>query len=159
MRFLGLSALLFLLVGCSVEDVKKLTSSTTDSNQEEALVQESKLTIGTQSFYIEVVDTPELRQQGLMHRESMAANRGMLFVWEEEQPRTFWMKNTLIPLDMIWINEAKEIVDIQAAEPCKVENCPHYRGKAPAKYVLELNQGVLRAAVGDAVDFSSIDKN
>lgn len=159
MRFLGLSGLLFLLAGCWVEDVKNITSSKTESSQEEVLAQESKLTIGEQSFYIETADTSDLRQQGLMYRESMPANRGMLFVWENEQPRTFWMKNTLIPLDMIWINGLNEIVDIQAAEPCKVENCPHYSGKAPAKYVLELNQGVLRATVGDMVDFSSIDKN
>ena len=77
----------------------------------------------------------------------------LLFIFPQEQPLNFWMKNTLIPLDMIWINAEKTIVDIQAAEPCKVEKCPIYSGKVPAQYVLELNQGVLRGQVGDRVEF------
>ncbi len=122
-----------------------------ESNQPAAELQ--PLQIGNQSFFIEVATTPAERQQGLMNRESLPANQGMLFVFEDEAPRNFWMKNTLIPLDMIWINEAKTIVDIKAAEPCKIADCPTYLGAAPAKYVLELNQGVLRAQVGAVVQF------
>lgn len=111
------------------------------------------LTIGEQQFYVEVASDSATRQQGLMNRESMPANHGMIFEFTGEASRNFWMKNTLIPLDMIWINAEKTIVDIQAAEPCKVEKCPIYSGKVPAQYVLELNQGVLRGQVGDRVEF------
>jgi len=151
MQKIALLGFVFLLIGCSVEDLKKPMVSAPDSSVDAPI--EQTLSVGNQQFYIEVVQTAADRQQGLMHRESMPSNRGMLFVWKDEAPRNFWMKNTLIPLDMIWINEAKEIVDIQAAKPCTAEPCTVYSGKVPAKYVLELNQGVLRAAVGDIVEF------
>lgn len=111
------------------------------------------LSIGEQQFYVEVAEDSATRQQGLMNRESMPSNQGMIFKFTGEAPRNFWMKNTLIPLDMIWIDAENTIVDIQAAEPCEVEQCPVYSGKTPAQYVLELNQGVLRAQVGDTVGF------
>jgi len=111
------------------------------------------LSINDQTFYIELATTPAMRERGLMHRESMPANQGMLFEFEGESLRSFWMKNTLIPLEMIWIDAKKTIVDMQLAEPCVTENCTIYQGKAPAKYVLELNQNVLRAQIGDRVEF------
>jgi len=122
-----------------------------ESSQEEP--QKQPLTIGQQEFLVEIASTPSERQLGLMHRESMPANQGMLFEWEDEGVRTFWMKNTLIPLDMIWLDANKTIVDIKAAEPCTVEDCPTYQGQGAAKYVLELNQGVLRGQVGDKAEF------
>lgn len=143
------------LVGCSLSELEEVVKppevSTPDSSLEASQTQ--TLRVGNQSFYIEVADTQAEREQGLMYRESLAANQGMLFVWEQEAPRNFWMKNTLIPLDMIWLDANKTIVDIQAAEPCQVQNCPIYSGKVPAQYVLELNQGVLRAGVGQTVEF------
>lgn len=119
----------------------------------EAPETQQTLSLGEQQFYIEVMSTPAQREQGLMHREFMPANAGMLFVFKDVAPRNFWMKNTLIPLDMIWLNEAKEVVDIQAAQPCRMAQCPIYSGKVPAKYVLELNQGVLRAPIGVVAEF------
>lgn len=143
------------LVGCSTPDLNLPTQNTDktqiESNQSAPELQ--PLQIGDQQFFVEIADTPDERQMGLMHRESMPANQGMLFVWPEEGSRNFWMKNTLIPLDMIWINTNREIVDIKAAEPCKVEDCPTYPGGGPAQFVLELNQGVFRGQVGDRVEF------
>jgi uncharacterized membrane protein (UPF0127 family) len=145
----------FGLLGCSPSDLKITEQEsdivTSDSSDQAANTQ--PLMIGEQKFYVEVAQTVEERQQGLMYRETMPANQGMIFNFSNEAPRNFWMKNTLIPLDMIWIDANKTIVDIQAAEPCKVENCPIYSGAAPAQYVLELNQEVLRAQVGDRVEF------
>src|SRR3989344_1872990 len=66
-------------------------------------------------------------------------NDGMFFVFENEQERTFWMKNTLIPLDIIFIGNNFEIVDIKNAVPCKGEPCALYKSSKPAKYVLEVN--------------------
>jgi len=156
-------ALGLFLVGCSTSEIEMPAVGL--SNQSPATSQDDQiksnqtapetqtLTIGEQSFAVEIADTATERQQGLMYRESMPANQGMLFVWADEAPRNFWMKNTLIPLDMVWINAAREIVDIKAAEPCRVADCPTYEGQAPAMYVLELNQGVLDAEVGDRVEF------
>ena len=61
-----------------------------------------------------------------MNRKSMASNRGMLFVFEEQKKHTFWMKNTLIPLDMIRIDSGLNIVDIQTAQPCTSNVCSNY---------------------------------
>lgn len=135
------------LVGCTL-------SAPTDSAESVPVVSgKTKIMIGSQIFYIDLADEKTEREQGLMYVESMPANQGMLFVFEGTAPRNFWMKNTLIPLDMVWLDAEKTIVDIQAAQPCKVERCPVYSGKVPAQYVLELNQGVLRARVGDRVEF------
>ena len=77
-----------------------------------------------------------------MGRESMPANHGMLFFFDEEKPLTFWMKDTLIPLDMIYINSDMEVVEVKAnVPPCEEDPCPKYKSK-PAQYVLEVNAGM-----------------
>jgi len=84
-------------------------------------------------------DTDQTRQQWLMNRESMSSNRGMLFVFDEQKKHSFWMKNTLIPLDMIRIDSKLNIVDIQTAQPCTTKVCSNYIPKWDAIYVLEIN--------------------
>jgi len=90
---------------------------------------------------LEIVDTPEERAQGLMFRESLDPNIGMWFIFEEEGVYPFWMKDTLIPLDIIWINSDFEVVYIANAVPCVTEKCEIYDPDAFALYVLELNAG------------------
>ena len=92
---------------------------------------------------VEVVDTPTLRAQGLMYRESLSPESGMLFVFSEEGIRNFWMKNTLMSLDMLFLSSSREIVGIaQHAEPCRDgEACPHIFSEKIAQYVLELPGG------------------
>ncbi|MBI2667761.1 DUF192 domain-containing protein [Candidatus Woesearchaeota archaeon] len=87
---------------------------------------------------IEIADSDSERTQGLMFRESLDKNSGMLFVFEDEDYHSFWMKNTLIPLDMIFISKNLKIVDIKHAVPCDDE-CISYKPKDKAKYVLEVN--------------------
>ena len=77
--------------------------------------------------------------QGLMFRESLDEKAGMLFVFPNDTVHGFWMKNTLVPLDMIWIDKNLTIIDIQTAEPCKTETCPSYIPSGDARYVLEIN--------------------
>lgn len=132
-------------------EIQETSINISDSSQAIPLTQ--PLSLNEQEFLVEIADTPLERQQGLMNRNFMPEHQGMLFVFEAEGLRSFWMKNTLIPLDMIWLDSNRKIVDIQTADPCRVENCPSYLGNAPAQYVLELNQGVLNAAVGDTVEF------
>ena len=84
---------------------------------------------------VELAVTVQQKEQGLMFRTNLTG--GMLFTYDDEQPRHFWMKNTLIPLDMIFINQNNEIVTIHHAIPCIDEPCTIYPGNA--KYVLETN--------------------
>ena len=91
-------------------------------------------------FNVEIADTDLKRKIGLQCRTKMELNEGMLFIWESEDFRSFWMKNTSIPLDIIFLNEKKEIVDISFnAKPFSLKSI---LSKKKAKYVLELNKGV-----------------
>jgi uncharacterized membrane protein (UPF0127 family) len=95
------------------------------------------------SLSAEIADNPVTRAKGLMGRSSLGENEGMLFVFDSPGIYSFWMLNTSIPLDAIHIAENGTVVDIIQMEPCglNVTKCPSYPGKAPAKYVLEVNQG------------------
>lgn len=97
--------------------------------------------VGNTTIPLELALTPEEKAKGLMHREYLAENTGMLFVFEDEGRPGFWMKNTLIPLDMIFINSNNKVVDIMTAEPCEKEPCEKYLSEQQAKYVLEVNKG------------------
>ncbi len=104
-------------------------------------LREGEMRIHGEPIIVELaLDSPS-QSQGLMYRESMPSDRGMLFMFPRTQPLSFWMKNTLIPLDIIYIAENGDVVDIIQAEPCKTERCPSYPAKALGKYVLELNAG------------------
>ena len=102
-----------------------------------------EIEVGRKVWKVEIANTNEERSQGLMYREKLEEGHGMLFVFEKVKVYEFWMKNTLIPLDMIWLDEDFDIVDVQTAVPCPVEeeNCPTYKPKGVAKYVLEVNGG------------------
>lgn len=111
-----------------------------------AQAQLERLTIvtagGRHDFQVEVMATEEQRARGLMHRREMAADRGMLFDFKTVQPVAFWMKNTYIPLDMIFIDARGEIVNIaENTEPMSERSVPS--GK-PVLGVLEVNAGISR---------------
>lgn len=94
------------------------------------------------TFQVELAQTDSERQQGLMYRESLDENNWMLFVFPEKWTHTFWMKNTLIPLDMIRINKIdweNRVVDIQTAQPCKTQECEFYTPAWVSQFVLEIN--------------------
>jgi len=98
--------------------------------------------LGGQTFSVEIADTQQKQALGLMFRDSMAADHGMLFVFPAEAPRRFWMKNTRIALDIMYFDKNLQMVSISAdTPPCKTRQCPSYPSFAPAKYVLELNAG------------------
>jgi len=88
---------------------------------------------------IEVADTPDKEQLGLMFRHSMADSLGMLFVFDVEEEQSFWMKNTYIPLDIIYVNAKKQIVSIAA--DCKTLNEESIPSNGVSKYVVEVNGG------------------
>ena len=99
----------------------------------------------------EVADTSPLRSQGLMHREGLRPDHGMVFVYPREAPRSFWMKNTLIPLSIAYIDASGRIVHMADMKPLDESPVP---SRYPAMYALEMDRGWFRAHrvdVGDKV--------
>ncbi len=93
---------------------------------------------------VEIADTPSEQAQGLMYRTSL--DGGMIFKFDNPSRNFFWMKNTLIPLDMIWLDEQLDILYIEKnVPPCKIEDCPHYGPEADSMYVIEVNSGFMDA--------------
>jgi uncharacterized membrane protein (UPF0127 family) len=95
-------------------------------------------------IHAELADTPQKRATGLMYREHLDADRGMLFMFTQAQAWVFWMKNTKISLDLIWMNEKKQIIHIEQNVPICTrtdDSCPQYRPNEEALYVLELAAG------------------
>jgi uncharacterized membrane protein (UPF0127 family) len=108
-------------------------------------------------FSTEFATDDASRERGLMHRTTLAADHSMLFVFPDDQPRGFWMKNTLIPLDILYFDKARRLVAMQLdAQPCKADPCAIYpSGGQYARYVLELKAGTagkLGLALGDTLD-------
>lgn len=111
----------------------------------------SKVCFGDFCFVVEIADSDEERRMGLMYRENLDENNGMLFIFEDAGNYPFWMKNTLIPLDIIWIDGSGMVVDIKTAVPCLADPCPSILHDGTAKYVLEINGGKARE-FGIAID-------
>ncbi|PZM87077.1 MAG: hypothetical protein DLD55_03265 [candidate division SR1 bacterium] len=106
-------------------------------------------------FDLEIADTPAKRELGLMFRESLPETSGMLFVFESAGIHSFWMRNTLIPLDILWLDEENSVIDLISAPPCKEMPCPSYLPSAEATQAIELNSGTaakLGLQIGEKVE-------
>lgn len=112
----------------------------------------AEIIVGSQIFKVEIADTDKERVQGLKNRESLERGAGMLFVYDEPVILSFWMKDTKIPLDVIWISEDLEIVDIKTLSPCEIDKCPVFSVNENAKYVLEINAGEFMGKIGHKVE-------
>lgn len=93
-------------------------------------------------FNVEIADTPAEREEWLMYREAMSDTHGMLFIFPHPDFQNFRMKNTLIPLDIIRIDNQFKVVRILPAQPCKEDPCGVYKPEVFASYVLEINAGM-----------------
>ena len=105
--------------------------------------------IGQRTFTLEVANNDEEKARGLMRRDSMPANWGMIFVFADADERTFYMKNTRIPLDIVFIDETGKVISIKQMQPYDLSLTP---SDGPARWAIELNQGAAAAAglkVGD----------
>lgn len=154
-RYILLSVLLFSLIFIACKDDKKAIKQTEVTFTKEGELTIFKASDSTQVLLdIEIADTDFDIQTGLMYRNSMKKNQGMLFVFEDERERFFYMKNTKIPLDLIYISADTTIVSFQKnAKPFDESSLP---SNAPAKFVLEVNAGLVdtwRIAVGDSLKF------
>jgi uncharacterized membrane protein (UPF0127 family) len=109
----------------------------------------------------EVAATEAEREQGLMNRRALNRDAGMLFIFDKPGPYEFWMKNTLIPLDMLWLDKTGKVVSLTAdVPPCKADPCPTYPPSAIADYVLELEAGYAKShglKVGDTLTLKGLD--
>jgi len=100
------------------------------------------VTLKNERFIVELAETTEKQALGLMFREQMPDDHGMLFLFPGEAMRSFWMKNTRIPLDIFYFDEDLKLVSVaENTKPCRTQRCPSYPSTAPAKFVLELNAG------------------
>jgi len=103
----------------------------------------SYVTIKGHDIEVEVVSSQEEQALGLMFRTELAANHGMLFVYNQPAPLSFWMKNTRIPLDILFFDHNLELINVsENTPPCRTPRCPGYPSTAPAQYVLEINAGL-----------------
>ncbi len=146
---LQIGLILFLLValnGCSSSDLTKITIYNAE---------------GTHELFVEVAGTREEMIAGLMDRSSIPEDGGMLFPYSEEREIAFWMKDMLIPIDIIFIDGNKKVNFVFAnVPPCDEEedkDCPQYHAQTPAQYVLEVSSGYTtknRVRIGDQVEFN-----
>lgn len=132
------------LAGCTRETPPLATSS----------LATKILTLADHSFTVELATTPTERAVGLMHRTTLAADHGMLFIFETPQPVTFWMKDTLLPLDILYFDEQQALTQTYTdTPPCKRDPCATYPSDAAdVTYALELPAGTTRmigAKLGD----------
>jgi uncharacterized protein len=119
--------------------------------------QSQQACINLECFNLEIAQTQQQRQTGLMHRTTLSKNNGMLFIFPNLAQHTFWMKNTLIPLDIIWIDSKFKIIHIENnVQPCNENPCPTYFPDLPSKYVLEINSNLTKQyniKIGDTIKF------
>ncbi|MET0548792.1 MAG: DUF192 domain-containing protein [Xanthomonas sp.] len=99
--------------------------------------------LGGHRYQVELAQNDATRARGLMFRDQMEADHGMLFIHDREEPQAYWMKNTKIPLDILYFDNQRKLVAQQRnVPPCSAgDACPPYPSNAPARYVLELNAG------------------
>ncbi len=117
-----------------------------------AQARELELEIGGKNYRIELAQTSSERRLGLMFRERLADDAGMLLVYRESGDHRIWMKNVKIPLRVYWINAAFEVVDAQRLDPCAADPCPVYSARGESRFVLELSDDPHDLGPGDVID-------
>ena len=160
-RFPGVFLLLIAAFACSQQNTPAPPTMTTPKPAAASTAPRVILADGT-PIQVEIAADDETRAQGLMYRDRVRDGWGMLFFFPADEALSFWMKNTLIPLDMIWIGGDQVVKSVTSdVPPCKADPCPSYPSGAPARYVLEVAAGVARAhgvKPGDKVRFENLDK-
>jgi uncharacterized protein len=145
-----------LTLNWACKEDKKVVKQTEIAFKKEGELNILKLDSTVVTLDIEIADTEYDTQTGLMYRNTMKKNQGMLFVFDDVSQRFFYMKNTKIPLDIIYIDEQKKIVSFQKnAKPFDESSLP---SNFPAKYVLEVNAGLVDAwslSVGDTLEYTT----
>jgi len=153
-----LSVLFFLIIFFSLAYFKKNQIREEERNFYPQVSFYNDQGIKIASFKVEISSTSAQHKKGLMYRENLPKDEGMLFIFKQEQPLSFWMKNTLIYLDIIYISKDKKVVSVSVnTPPCKKDPCSGYPSKGNAMYVLEINGGLTEKfgiEKGTAVEFN-----
>lgn len=140
---------------CKEQNKEPLPSSIAFTKEGTAQIYKASSDSLLASFDIEIAKTEYETQTGLMYRDSMKEDRGMLFIFDNASPRYFYMKNTRLPLDIIYLSEDQKIVSFyENAEPFNENSLP---SEAPAKYVFEINGGLIEKlgiSIGDSLNYS-----
>lgn len=148
-----LLAVVFVMAGClggqpAVSDCGSTVEGTPGGNASATFLVDGGVNVS-----LEVSDTPEERRRGLMGRRSLPRNHGMVFVYEEEAPRSFWMKDTYVPLDMIFIDGEGRVLNVEHASPqpgAADSELRRYGSDGEARYVVEVCRGFAnRSGVGE----------
>ena len=149
---------------------KLLQQSTSEDNHFEAKPTQSKanvssclgiIAIGGESVRVEIADTPEARQKGLMGRKQLLPNTGMLFIFDQPQPLSFWMKNTFIPLSIAFFDEKKQLIETMDMPVLErsTDRHPLFISSRPALYALEVPQKWFQEkGIEKGMEFSFIDQ-
>jgi uncharacterized protein len=153
-----------LIAGCSTTTEAKPSPTQSSPASTESLGQVLPLSasfqVGDQTIQLEVARSPQEQATGLMYRTSLADDRGMLFVFNPPRPTQFWMKNTLIPLDMLFLKNGSIQFISENVPPCKADPCPSYGPiTGDIDQVIELRAGrakELGLKVGDRLSVKSI---
>lgn len=140
-----------MLIFCGLASLPALTSA--DDWQTFKTV---KLWIADVEYALEVAETGEQRQQGLMYRDHLPEFTGMLFLYSDLADHRIWMKNTRIPLTVIWLDATGVVIEIKQLQPCVSLICPSYGASLPSKYVIELNAGFNGLSQGDKIKLESL---
>jgi uncharacterized membrane protein (UPF0127 family) len=110
------------------------------------------LIINGVQYSVEIAKTSSQRSQGLMFRENLGIRAGMLFIYSRPGNHRIWMKNTLIPLLVIWLDEYETVVGAKILPPCNFDPCPSYGVPVSSKYIIELNSEVRGIQTGDKIE-------
>ncbi len=127
-------------------------------------VSEPSVSLRSRVFKVEIAADDASRAKGLMFRAAMADDHGMLFLFPDQQMRSFWMHNCKIALDILYFDQDRKLVSQSlSVPPCNLspEQCPNYPSAKPAKYVLELNAGIaekMGVQIGDELRFDRINE-
>lgn len=111
----------------------------------------TKLTINQQIYSLEIAKSQAQRQQGLMFRTALGSKNGMVFIYSSMASHRIWMKNTLIKLTVLWVDEDGSVLGIKKLEPYQRDPCETYGLSQPSKYIIELNHDVHLIEIGDKI--------
>lgn len=109
----------------------------------------TSLLVGDKFVRLEIANTANRRQQGLMFRANLEDQSGMIFIYPHSGNHRIWMKNTLIPLTVIWFDEQATVIEVQKLKPCKQAICPSFGVQSSSRFIIEFNDKFNDLKLGD----------